>query len=336
MSEFDEYMKSRQEGRNYFIGPSGAKNCYRQHAYRYFEVEPTDEVSTDAADFGTLIHLGWSEMIRRQFDPMERAPDVVVQAQGMPRPGEADDVDFANRIVTDLKTVSGKVAQSWLNHGGPYDSYWDQLELYALGLAQEFGGEWTLRVVAFNVESRTREEYTKPADPVRAQMLVNRVSVRHDALLGAVQAGGSPEDFPREGNGPGSFPCDWCPFMSACWGDGGPSDPDRTVMSESISEDSAQIGAYIADYLAASAEESKAKTAKDQAGGFLKGLVGDYPLPDGSTGRVSLVGGKLKDPEPDCEAMQARLLELGEEVPMKFGARTARYTRVIRLKRKKD
>jgi len=657
MSEFDEYMRGRQLERNPFIGPSTAKNCYRQHAYRYFGAQATDEVSTAAADFGTLLHLGWSEMIRRLYDPLERAADVVVQPKGMPRPGEADDVDFVNRTVTDLKTISGKVAQSWANRGGPYESYWDQLEVYALGLRQEFGGDWSLRIVAFDVETRTRQEFVKPADPVYAQSIVDRVVERHDALLGALSIGGSPEDFPREGNGPGSFPCGWCcapgtkvlrpdftwvdiadvrvgdillgrdeypgksgkarlrktvvtrvhrrtadrvsvdgslvvaatkkfwaqsrwtpvtgiagkavqflaapvdedtamyergwlagmadgdgsfwsangkhrhrhfrialrvdadllldafkaraaragfvlrdgthrggldggtmrclrlqrhkecarfeewieedvdhpswhwgylagiadaegsvtgrsgtvrsggvrisqyrdaspreyarigaslaavgvaataeekgyylssangglwkflsgahplrpvfsglavdrvphhsrvvasvepvgrgevvsiqtdsgtyiaegyvvhncPFMSACWGPQ-PEDADMTVMSASVQGDADAVAEKIVEYLAASADESAAKARKQAAGGFLKGLVGKYELPDGSVGSVSVVGGKLLDPQPDAEAMVARLTELGEEVPFKFGMRTARYTKVLRLK----
>ena len=321
------YMESRQVGRNPFIGPSGATNCYRQHAYRYFDAAPTDEVSVDAANFGTLLHMGWSSLINRMFDPRERRADVPVQATGMPRFGEADDVDFTNKIVTDVKTSSDRGFQSWLNRGTPPDSYWDQLELYAQGLREAHGGAWTLRILAFNVVSRGFAEFERPSDPGRGAELVALVSERHDALLAAVDGGGCPEDFPQEGDGPGSFPCGWCPWMSRCWG----SAPDGlTVQASAVAGDPVAVGGHVLEYLEAAVAEGDAKRRKAAAGKFLSGLPGEYVLPDGSMGRVSMVS-FVKDDVPDTEAMVAMLGSLGEPVPFKGGARVS-YPKVSRVR----
>ncbi len=69
MDAYSAYMQGNQEGRSHLIGPSGVSKCYRQHAYRYMGVEPTDEVSTAKADLGTLFHLG-------HLFPLSRPPSL--------------------------------------------------------------------------------------------------------------------------------------------------------------------------------------------------------------------------------------------------------------------
>lgn len=335
---YEDYMLSNQEGRSHFIGPSGVNDCYRKHAYAYLGFENSTHVSTDAADLGTLFHLGWSALISNQYDPEVRRPDVKIEVEGLPRSGSSDDVDFVNRIVTDLKTAKDRVWQSWLDHEGPYENYWDQLELYALGLRQMYGGDWTMRILAFNRETGARQEYLRPADPEVGQALVAKAATRHSALISSASLLGTvaPEvlvdDFPREGKGPGrGMPCDWCPFITECWpsvdgsGDGSPQ-------SATIAEDAAAIGVYASEYMEASAAEGKWKRAKYDSQAFLKGLDGEYPLPDGGTVRITTVGGKPKQ-VPDCEEMQATLEGMGLEVPMKWSA-TAKYPKVSKLKTK--
>lgn len=334
---YDDYMLANQEGRSHFIGPSGVNNCYRQHAYRYLGFENSTHVSTAAADLGTLLHLGWSALISHQYDPEVRRPDVRIDIEGMPRSGSSDDVDFLNKVVTDLKSAKDRVWQGWLDHEGPYENYWDQLELYALGLRQMYGGDWTMRIIAFNRETGERKEYIRPADPEVGLALASKARVRHDALMGAAALVGTvePEDlvdtFPREGKGPGrGMPCDWCPFITKCW----PSaDPDGPMSPQSMTAagDVEAVGAYAEEYLQASAEASKAEYRKKDAQAFIKGLDGTYPSPDGGEIKITTVGGKPSQ-VPDCSAMQATLEELGLEVPTKWTARSS-YPKVSRLKK---
>jgi hypothetical protein len=329
---YQDYMDGQQEGRSHFIGPSGVNSCYRQNAYRYLEVEPSNQRSKAAADLGTLMHLGWSAMISSQFDPAERRPDVPIRIQGMPREGSADDVDFVNKIVTDLKSAKDRVWQGWVNYAGPYESYWEQCELYALGLRQMYGGEWTLRIVGINRETGEVAEWERVQDVEVAQALVDKAAARHTALTASTAmtaAGALPlevvDQYPREGKGPGmGMPCDWCEFMDLCWPD--PSTDDGTPQSETIREDAEAIGRYAQEYLEAAAASRKADTQKREAQQFLKGLAGDFPLPDGGTVSITQVGGKPKQ-VVDCDAAAERLKELGEEVPMVW-SRRASYPRV--------
>lgn len=336
---YAKYMDANQEGRSYFIGPSGVDHCYRQQAYQYMEVEPSEAVSVDAANLGTLFHLGWSSIIRSMYDPADREPDVRVEIEGMPRSGSADDVDYANMVVSDLKTAKDRVWQSWLNNAGPYDSYWAQLELYALGLRQKHGGDWTLRIIAFNRETGEVEEYTRPADPEVGLALVAKAAGRHNELTAAAAVTasvGNPlllvDSFPREGKGPGrGMPCDWCPYLSLCWPE--PSVDGGTPQSESIRRDNEEIGAYAAEYLEAAAESSKAERRKYDAQAFLKGITGIVPSPDGGQIRIAQVGGAPKQ-VPDCAQMEQDLIDAGLPVPMKW-QRAASYPKISRVAKKK-
>jgi hypothetical protein len=336
---YQAYMAANQEGRSPYIGPSGAKGCYRQHAFRYLGVEPAGEFDwhTDAADFGTLLHLGWSAMIASRFDPADRRADVEVRIPGLPRSGSADDVDFVNRIVTDLKTAKDRGWQSWVNGEGPYDNYWDQLELYGLGLHTMYGGEWTLRIVGINRETGQYAEWERVQDLDRARDLAEMVAERHTALTGAVSltaAGADPlelvEQFPREGAGPGrGMPCDWCPFVAQCWPE--PVADGGSPQAATIVGDPEAVGRYAAEYLEASAAARKTDGIKRDLQAFLKGVEGEFPGPDGGTYKVAMVGGSARE-VPDCDAMQERLTELGEPIPTVWSRRAA-YPKVTRKKR---
>lgn len=219
---YSAYMSGNQTGRSGLIGPSGVTGCYRQHAFKYLDVEPTDVVPVGAADLGTLLHLGWTTIIKGTFTPEDRDADVLIDWGG-PRPGSADDVDYVNRIVSDLKSVNARNLQYWLNNGVS-DSYWDQLTCYAHGLTAMHGGGWEMRIIALPVEDGdgfqrgVPVEFTMPYDPQHGAELVALANERHAALmdvrslLGTVtdDALSLVEQFPREGKGPGRFPCDWC------------------------------------------------------------------------------------------------------------------------------
>lgn len=325
-STMQKYMDRNQEGKSYLIGPSGVGGCNRQQAYRYFGVEPSDYRPKDKADLGTLLHLGWSAMLAAMFDPSERAGDVHIDVPGLPRGGSADDVDWKNLIVTDLKSAADRAWQSAVNRGGPYENYWDQVEVYAYGLHAAHGGDWTLRITLFNTEKGGEVEFMRPADPERGARLAAIMEARHNALALAVSLKGDPEEFPQEGNGPNTgFPCDWCEFTSRCWGDW---QGDLSPQAATIVDDPDKVIAQAAIYLAAREAESAAKKRKDGAFAFLRGIIGEF-------GEFRV--GKTRDGEgemvPDVEAMIAYMTANQQPVPELFKPGRKGYPTVTRIKK---
>lgn len=294
------YIASREHSGDEGISPNKVSSCYRQNAYRMFHVEPTNLRPTGAADLGTLLHLGWASMIGSTYPPEIRAAEVELRLEELTRRGFADDVDFANRIVTDLKSAKAVVWQNWVNRGIPQD-HWDQTEVYALALRRLLGGDWTMRIVALNRETGEREEFLQEADPERGLALVQRAQARERSIALGIEQGQTPEQFPREGRGPGrGYPCDYCDWLDHCWPPVGPDDP-RTPQSASIEGDAEAIAAHLAEYAEAAPAASKAKAAQADARSFLAGL------PAGTYGdfRLWWSGGRDKDPVPDCDAMMA-------------------------------
>jgi hypothetical protein len=343
---YQDFMDDRQAGHGArsALGPSSVSKCYRQAAYEYLDVQPSDVRSTSAADLGTLMHLGYSALIGSRYDPAERAADVTVQPTGLPRPGEADDVDYVNRVVTDLKTARGSVYEAW-GRNGVYEHYWQQLEVYALGLREQHGGDWTLRVLALNRETGEHCEYERPADPDVGRALVDRIAERHAALTAAattVLAHGDSIDplgvaaqFPREGKGPGrGMPCDHCSFLSVCWPQ--PVTGDGTPQSATMDpEDAAAIANLASEYLTLRQQGKKAYDASDDIKPFLSGLDVDVPDPHDPEYEltVHMAGGSPKQ-VLDCEAMAEKLESLGY-APIVKDTTTARYVKVGRRKRRK-
>lgn len=338
--DLKQYSDRNQAGRSPWIGASDITRCYRQMAYRYLGVGESNPGDTNAADLGTLLHLGWAAMIGAQHDPADRDTEVVLELDELPRPFTADDVDYKNRVVRDAKTAKDRAWQSWLNNDGPYQSYWDQLHVYGLALSRMYPGEWSLCVVAINRETGEVVEYERPFDEDHALVLVGRARDRHAALMEAVAhaevTGMDPAalalDFPQEGKGPGrGMPCDWCPWLDTCW----PADDDGgSPQSATIRGDDGLIAATAADYLTAAAESRKWEERRKDAQVFLRGLDGKYTGRDGETYTVKMVGGAPKEPVVDCDAAVAALREAGLEVPMRPGGYTAHYPRVNKVRAK--
>jgi hypothetical protein len=257
------WTSTRQAQRdNSRISPSAIHGgCLRQHAYWQHGHTPSDK-DTHAADFGTLLHAGWSAMISERYDPQVRQPDVPVTIGDMH--GTADDVDWTHRIVTDLKTVSG--------------FYWDRLyalqtipegmfrqgNLYAHGLAAEHGGTWTFRVVLLNRETGRSFRMERPHDPDLAA--ADLAQARHGQDL--IDASETPLDLPRPVDAaPEHAPCHWCPFRDECW----TGDPDPTPLP-----DTAAAIQWASDYSRAAAEERAAGEKKRAARDALRTAEGEY------------------------------------------------------------
>ena len=326
------------------IGPSGHSGCFRAQAYGFLGVSRTDVVSTDAADAGTIYHDGLTYRIKTapDYDPAKLDADVRITIPGVPRAGKADVVDYERRICWDCKTMGRDAYQARVNAGGPYPDHWHQLNLYVRGLVALHGGEWSCGILMVNRDTGARSEWVQAYDPDDAERLANKIAGRHESLVAAANVAltasseadvvALAETFPREGRGPGSFPCGWCPWQTGrCWPQ--PTAGDRTPQSETVKDDESAIGFWVNEYLEASGEASKADGRKKDARMFLAGLEGVFPLPDGGLGKVGYTGGKELAPVPDPEAMRERLVELGEVVPVKDGGTTRRAISVNRVKK---
>jgi hypothetical protein len=178
----------------------------------------------------------------------------------------------------------------------------------------------------FNTEKGGEVEFVRPADPERGKRLAAVMEARHDALALAVASGGSPLDFPQEGNGPRTgFPCDWCEYVTVCWPD---AEDGMSPQASSIVDDPELVAEKAATYLAARDEESQAKKRKDAAFAFLRGIVGEFgefrvtQTPDGE-------GEMVLDEESAIDLLK----QYGEDVPVMFKPGRRGYPRVTRLKR---
>lgn len=281
------YCESVQSTRETSLGASDAGGCYRAQAYAYFGVEPTEPDDPLKANLGTLIHLGWSQLIALRYRPEDRQADVPLTLYELPRPVTADDVDWANHIVRDVKSTSEYAWQSWLNRGSPYESQWAQAMVYGLGLWRlDPSIEWTVAIVAIDRESGRLVEYHRELDLDWAQEVVDKLAERHAVLTAAVSVGGSPESFTREGNGPGrGFPCDWCSWTSRCW-PGVSAGYRGTPQSVTIQGCDDVIEATAATYLEAAAAEKAASERRKDAAVYLNGITGTF-----GEYRVRTIGG---------------------------------------------
>lgn len=309
------YFARRQADRDPALGPSDVGACRRALAYRLHRVPATDHDDTRAADVGSLIHLGYSQMVEEVGGP-NRFANVKVHVPGLSRFGEADDVDFDARIVTDLKTVGARRWQAWVDADGPEASVWGQVSLYGLGLYAEWGGSWMLRIVAVNRDNGHEAEWMRPLSVVDAQETAQAMADLEAALLTR-----TPEEAPRDGYDRGRFPCSFCSWASACW-------PEQPAVPEpadnlTLPERTAAHAAALA-YLEASREEREAAERKARA-------RADLATVTGTINDVRVTWSKPSERvEVDPAAAADMLSTLGEEVPTRVVRRapTIRVSRV--------
>lgn len=335
MDDLAAYGQANQKARKSGPSASNVGGCQKRIAAEFLGMPQTNTRSTTAADLGTLLHLGYSAVISARYpedgDEQHRAP-YAIEVPELERSVEADHVDFTNRVVDDLKSAKSVVWQGWVNRATPPSEYWDQAEFYAFMLRRAHGGDWTLRITAFNRETGERAVFEQEADPERGQALLDR----QVALLGRLHEAAAEPDplaawdgFVRGGKGPGTgFPCDYCPFLDACWPPTGPDDP-RTPQSKAIDGDESAVADALAQYDEGRALEGKGKRMKDEARlsltGLSAGAYGDYALGWGKPSGGSDV--------PDCDAMAAYFTEQGMAVPMRT---TAVRTGPISVNRRKS
>jgi hypothetical protein len=299
-SELIDYDDTRPRTAKIKLGPSDVGRCLRQAGYRHHGVAPSDYRSNRLARLGTLLHLGYATLAQREG---LRTEVPVGFDTGLS--GTADVVDDDTHTVTDLKTTSRRGYTRALTYG-PYESQWDQLEVYAYGLGFECGVfDWTLRLVLINRETGEEATFARPADAERGAQLVEELDHRQTQL----DTSTSPDELPREGSGPGrGMPCDWCEWCTACWGVG---QNGRSPQAELIVDDPEKVADTLETYLDAGAAEREAGKVKGDARAYLTGLpAGDY-----RGLRLDWRGGGEQPARPDADAMAAALIAAGMEVP---------------------
>lgn len=301
------------------LGPSDSGGCVRQHAYAHHLTPMSDpERSLGEARLGTLIHKGYSATVQALRLP-GRETDVHLDLPGLRAGGTADDVDWQERIVRDVKTAKHRTWLRWATYGVP-ERWWEQVEIYGYGCHLRQPGPWTLALLVIDRETGDELPLERPADPARGLMLLHQLVMEQDDLDSSER----PEEFPRQGHGPGrGMPCDWCPWLRECWGEqqGVLSPQARTIVA-----DARQIEQVALDYLDAAEVEGKAREAKADARAYLEGL------PSGVYGTATLgwQGGNVRGDIPDPDAMVEVLNEYDIPVPTRPGGTTARSIRVTR------
>ncbi len=284
--------------------------CARQSAYR-MAGRPFDEGLTDttgrAAQLGTWLHVPVLRWLARALPGKTwREHPVTLNVAGITIAGR---LDLAWRtVVIDAKTTR-EYYLSYLRRGDDLrPAVRAQVASYAL--AREQAGHPVSHIAYVYVDRSDGgtqtivEEFT---DDLRT-LVVDRVT----ALAGWAM---DPDTAPREERGPGlSVVCDGCPFLNSCFG--ADAVPGQTgPQTQLLGAEAGSVEDVLALYSNSSGTAKRADDDKRFARAILNdtapGVYGPYKL---GWGR-----GRPPKPVPDADAMERRLLELGEVVPTKMG-----------------
>lgn len=333
------------------IGASEIGTCRRRTAYRLAGTKQSDPPTGLQAFLGTAIHKAVLAVAKREHgavtevrldsplvkghadaiylqsaDPWDEDP---VLSPAELRALDQDSAAALAILLEDLKT-KGRYSYESVVDSGPKVAEWFQVHLYA----------WMLRTGQV-IDRRLPRGVELPVDRVALRFVDRDTGQQHviedaydptitvealgwlDGVLEKLEAGG-PENVPRDGYGPDvSAICDYCPFLTECWGPAmlGPMARDRQSLE--VRDDPATEAALVG-YALRRDEEKAAKELKAahraQLDSSPAGVYGDWKL-SWSQSEPKLV--------PDPEAAIERLRELGEEVPTRWtgGGRTIRVTR---------
>ena len=118
-----------------------------------------------------------------------------------------------------------------------------------------------------------------------------------------------PDWVPRDERGPGlSIVCDSCPFKGPCWG---PVADDQFPQGVIVNEQGVEMA--LEQYVEAREKAAKAKSDQE----FWRKTLEGAPVGEFGPWRLKWKGKGGTKEVPDPDAMEARLIELGEEVPVK-------------------
>jgi hypothetical protein len=319
----------RARSRQRMIGASELGECRRRAAYRIARRRPTNTRTGLQAFMGTELHRGVLRALRRQYGGLTE-----VRLAGEQVKGRCD--WWHAPVVEDLKTTSRFGFERVLTRGVPV-RHWFQVAVYAwllrtgqtadrrvpAGIGQDVDG---LRIRYLSRDSGEDVVFEAEHDP----------ALTAEAILWLTDVYATVEDdgvdaVPRDGFGPGvDTMCDWCPFLDLCWGP--PVDPEAEGEVSRQSRLTVTDEDYVAavhDYDAWRAAENEARRQKEYARERLRGRSG----PAGDL-YCEWSGGGLRT-QVDKEAAVERLVELGEELPVRR-TRSPQSIRVTRTGARSD
>lgn len=299
--------------------------CVRQSAYRIAGYPVSDIVEPGegrAANMGTAIHLVMLPRLRDQFDGALIERPVVLHAAGLSIPGSID-FSVPHVLLLDWKTCGAwRTQQILLN--GIADDHLVQVSGYGTALRQEQETPETIGVSY--VDRSTGDEVS----------LVERFTNRHMMMIiqlveRLVDWADTPDEAPRENaagepmRGPGSWTCDECPWLKACWGEN--AVPGR-ILAEEL--DDPEVEELLVEYAALTPMETSAKNRKKEIVAKLEASQVRYR----QYGRAKYSRGLPSEVE-DPYAALARLKGLGYPAPTHVRQGPVRITLVQPPKTKK-
>ncbi|MEU4095515.1 PD-(D/E)XK nuclease family protein [Streptomyces sp. NPDC026673] len=337
--------------------------CERRAAYIVAGTAPTDESDKRAAILGTYIHegllgaarteYGWlveravgDDTIRGHIDAVQLDAATAARVPARHRPK----VVAANGVtVEDVKT---KTTFLWdkVRRYGPTAAELRQVYLYAdllrtVGFEDVRGQRYLAKLGPLEVarirfrfvnrdngEEHIEEFAFDPMEATRARWWVQRVRELN-----------SPEEARRDFDGPGvDAMCDYCPFVTACWGL--PNPPGTPVQTVLIHDDADRAQA-LADYVRGHELETEGKKVKKLARAkidtSLAGVYGGNELAWGGNNAkwdvdlqamvdVHEEAGLTVPMVPDEKRMVDNLKAAGLAVPEKRSAQTTPRTIIVR------
>lgn len=247
-------------------------SCGRQVWYRE---NPPDGYTPAAVDesravLGQVIHKA-AEAARSARYPW-RMYEVSLDVPGLDKTCRFDEYDPVMGEVTDGKTAGD---YKWeVYGGGPPPEAIGQVMIYAYILAEVHGlPVRTVRIIAINRDKGREESFRQDYDPAIGREALDELVALGTLLdLGVVP--------PREGKGPGSFPCSWCEARFHCWNIEAAEAAERSPESYTIlgpDPDDAIVEWAARQLLDRRKAATAADKAKDEAAALLAGVkYGEY------------------------------------------------------------
>lgn len=291
------HFAERQAGRDRSaLGPSDTSRvCDRRTAFALQDTPTTDSPYTlTAAEVGTMLHSAWGSIMAEAHTPGLLIEEPVT-VPGL-RPGSADMIDPGDFTVTDLKTVGARRFDSWYDGGGPPESVWQQVALYAYGwlLANPDDADWTLIVEALCRETGRVRQYSRPYDEEYAAAALQSLVDAQERLRS------TPWD--EVGARAGVW-CSSCPWRTPCLG------PDEKPEPAHVSDPEA-VEAAALEYLDLRRQINELEDRREK-------LLAEFGDADGTYGSVSITWTKQSEQVDWKEARRLLVEEHGIPLPIK-------------------
>lgn len=291
LDAYDVIVQSDDYTRGATISASMIGGCRRQGAYALTVGWPTENMERGGmatAHLGHAIHEYLLPKLQQALGGEVEA-EVTGEIGGIEVSGHVD--LLTDEVVVDVKTVSDNY-YSVVARNTP-KGHRLQATAYAMLTKRE-------RAVLLYVNRGTGDRFS-------VEWHVEDYA--SDVLAWIQQVQVDPEWVERDERGPGlSIICDSCPFAGPCWG---PVSDEQFPQGVLVNERGVEMA--VENYVAARDQAKKADEDKE----FWRKTLEGAPVGEYGAWRLRWKGqGGFKD-VPDPDAMYDRLVELGEDIPLK-------------------